>query len=280
MKILKLRSRHYPALLREIFDPPAQLYVEGETSAWERPCVAVVGTRRCTPYGEALAFEIGRELARAGVCVVSGLAFGIDAAAHQGALEAGGVTAGVVAQALPNLLPAKHRSLARAMVSKGGVILSEKAPGEKTYKGDYLVRNRIVAGLCQAIVVVEAGFPSGALNTAKHAREQNREVFAVPGRLTDPFSAGCNDLLAQGAHVFLKPQDVLDLLGLKTIPRRDFVLSELEKKLLLHLQGEALHASELAEKSAVDLSELYEILTHLEMQGVLRLSSDLRYTVC
>lgn len=279
MKTIKLSDENYPALLREIFDPPAVLYAEGHVAALSRPCVAVVGTRRCTPYGEAVAFEMGRELARAGVCVVSGLAFGIDAAAHRGALAGGGVTAAVIAQPLQDLMPVKHRTLAREMVEKGGLILSEKAPGMPSFKGDYLVRNRIVSGLSRAVVIVEAGFPSGALNTAKHAGEQGRDVFAVPGRVTDAMSAGCNDLIWKGAGVARSAKDVLDALELVSAVREVVVLEGLERRLVDLVREEPRHVGELAELCGVAFGELYETLSNLEMRGLVRMAADQRYAV-
>lgn len=279
MKTIKLSDENYPALLREIFDPPAILYAEGHVSALSRPCVAVVGTRRCTPYGEAVAFELGRDLARAGVCVVSGLAFGIDAAAHRGALAGGGVTVGVIAQPLQDLMPVKHRALAREMVEKGGLILSEKPAGAECFKSDYLVRNRIVSGLCKAVLVVEAPFKSGARNTATHALEQNREVFAVPGRVTDAMSAGCNDLLWKGAHVARTAADVLEVLGMTAAVREVMVLEGLDKRLVDLVREEPRHVGELAELCGVGFGELYEALSNLEMRGVVWMAPDQRYAV-
>lgn len=279
MKILKISESDYPALLREIFDPPGVLYAEGQPTALDRTCVAVVGTRRCTPYGEAMAFEMGRELARAGVCVVSGLAFGIDAAAHRGALAGGGVTAAVVAQGLDAIMPVKHRALAREMVEKGGLILSEKAAGMECYKVDYLIRNRIVAGLCKAVVVIEAPFKSGARNTANHALEQNRLVFAVPGRVTDMMSAGCNDLLWNGAHMARTAADVLGVLEMSVATRVEVALLGLEKQLVDLIREEPRHTGELAELCGVSFPELYEALSNLEMKSVVWMAPDQRYAV-
>jgi DNA processing protein len=279
MKTIKLSDGNYPALLREIFDPPGILYAEGHVGALAKTCVAVVGTRRCTPYGEAVAFEMGRELARAGVCVVSGLAFGIDAAAHRGALAGGGVTAAVIAQPLQDLMPVKHRALAREIVAGGGVILSEKAAGAECYKVDYLIRNRVISGLSRAVVIVEAGFPSGALNTAKHAGEQGRDVFAVPGRVTDLMSAGCNDLLWKGVGVARSAKDVLDALELVSAVREVVVLEGLEKRLVNLVREEPRHAGELAELCGVSFGELYEALSNLEMRGLVWMAPDQRYAV-
>lgn len=279
MKTIKLSDGNYPALLREIFDPPGILYAEGHVSAVAKTCVAVVGTRRCTPYGEAMAFEMGRELARAGVCVVSGLAFGIDAAAHRGALAGGGVTAAVIAQPLQELMPVKHRALAREIVAGGGVILSEKAAGAECYKVDYLIRNRIVSGLCKAVLVVEAPFKSGARNTATHALEQNREVFAVPGRITDLMSAGCNDLLWKGAHMARSAADVLEVLEMESVARVVVAFEGLEKRLVDLVREEPRHAGELAELCGVSFGELYEALSNLELRGLVWMAPDQRYVV-
>lgn len=278
--ILQKNAEAYPEQLAEIFSAPELLYVEGSPLAWQRPCVAIVGTRRCTPYGEAVAFELGEALARAGVCVVSGLAFGIDAAAHRGALAGGGATVGVIAQGIDSLQPAKHRALAASMIERGGAVVSEKPSGMHSFKLDYLIRNRIIAGMCAITVVVEAPYRSGALNTAKHALEEGREVFAVPGRLTDVMSQGANKLLQEGAHVFLTARDVLQELDLVAEPRVQVVLSELEERLLRFIQEEPRHIGELAELVRVPLGLLFETLSELEMKGLVWRAGDQRYAVC
>lgn len=286
MTSLRPSDSDFPSLLREIFDPPGILYVDGVSAAWDAPCVAMVGTRRATAYGESVAFEFARTLAAHGVCIVSGLAYGIDAAAHRGALEAGGKTVAVLATPLDEVSPTAHRKLARDIVENGGAVITEKAPGMETHKVDYLIRNRIIAGMCRATVVVEAGFPSGALNTANHALRESRDVFAVPGRITDLMSQGSNHLLAEGARLLSSPKEVLEFLkeaGAKITggsPGAMPILKGVESVVVDLLTGGPAHAGELMELSKAPPAELYEALSNLEMKGIVWLCADQRYALC
>ena len=208
----------FPARLRTIHDPPPGLFLRGSGSLrlFERPCVAVVGARACSPYGTAVAFELGRELARAGALVVSGLARGVDAAAHRGALEAG-ATAAVLGCGVDRDYPRAHATLAAAIAQRG-VIVSEYPPGAEPAPWRFPARNRVVAGLCDATVVVEARERSGALITADLALDEGREVLAVPGEITSLLSAGTNALLRLGATPVTCVGDVLAALGLDPSP--------------------------------------------------------------
>ena len=202
----------------------------------ERPkAVAIVGARRNTRYGEEAAYKMAYELAKHGVVVISGLAYGIDSIAHRGCLDAGGITVAVLGTPIDHIYPTAHKSLAKEIIDKGGAIISEYAPkntpvnhrhplapveyidsatGQRNYdpKASFLYRNRIVAGLADIVVVVEAAEKSGSLNTAAHALEQGKEVFAVPGNITNPYSQGCNKLIRQGANPYTEPGDLLRLL--------------------------------------------------------------------
>ena len=195
-----LRKRDLPLLLRAIHDPPARLYLRGEGDAelLARPAVAIVGARACSPYGAQVARMLGRELAAAGVVVVSGLARGIDGEAHRGALDARGHTVAVLGCGIDRDYPAAHMSLARSIAERS-LIVSEYEPGVEPAPWRFPARNRIIAGLCAVTVVVEARERSGALITADFALEEGREVFAVPGEITSALSAGANALLRLGA---------------------------------------------------------------------------------
>jgi len=227
-----------------------------------------------------VAFEFARTLAAHGVCIVSGLAYGIDAAAHRGALEAGGKTVAVLATPLDEVSPTAHRKLARDIVENGGAVITEKAPGMETHKVDYLIRNRIIAGMCRATVVVEAGFPSGALNTANHALRESRDVFAVPGRITDLMSQGSNHLLAEGARLLSSPKEVLEFLAMAQVARAVPILKGVESALVDLLTGGPMHAGELMELSKAPPAALYEALSNLEMKGIVWLCADQRYALC
>lgn len=180
----------------------------------ERPkTVAVVGSRHNTRYGEEVAYKLAYELAKRGVIIVSGLAYGIDSIAHRGCLDAGGTTVAVLGTPIDQIYPRNHLSLAAEIIEKGGAVMSEYAPGTKVFtKSSFLERNRLISGLSDIVVVVEAAERSGSLNTAAHALNQGREVFAVPGNITNPYSQGCNKLIAQGAYPYTEPNDILRLL--------------------------------------------------------------------
>lgn len=279
MEIQKLNilDGAYPELLRQIFDPPKVLYYWGNLGILERKRCAVVGTRRCTAYGESQAFRFAKELSEHGVCIVSGLAYGIDKAAHEGALLGEGGTIAVVAQGICELLPSGHRGLAEKIVEKGGLILSERADGEETYKGDYLVRNRIIAGLCEATVVIEAPFKSGARNTARHALDFNRDVMALPGRVCDEQSRGTNALIQEGARLLTNPQDAAEVLEVEWTVRKP-TLEGLAAEVFAELSKGPRSPAELGERFT-NLGELYGVLGELELRGLIRFTRELRYSL-
>ena len=201
----------YPALLREIHDPPIGLYFLGPYRFTDR-CVAIVGSRRCTLYGQATAKKLAAELARLGFCVVSGLARGIDTAAHQGALEVGGRTAAIVGCGLDIIYPPENYDLYRRIAETGAVV-SEFPFGRRADRQTFPIRNRVVAGLCEAIIVVETDASGGAMITAKFAADMGRQVFAVPGRIDQPSSRGCHQLIRDGATLLTSVDDVLEELN-------------------------------------------------------------------
>ena len=202
----------YPASLADLPDPPPVLWALGDAGAVAPPLVAIVGTRRCTAYGERVTKELARALARAGVSIVSGMARGIDAAAHEAALEAGGRTVAVLGTGADVAYPAVHRRL-HAAIARGGLLLSEAPPGRGATPGAFPRRNRIIAALAPVLVVVEAGVASGALITARVALDLGRTIAAVPGPIDVPQSAGTNELLRDGAVVIAAVADALALVG-------------------------------------------------------------------
>lgn len=215
-----LRRHELPPLLRAIHDPPRRLYLRGagDTEVLSRTAVAIVGARACSPYGAQAARMLGRELAAAGVVVVSGLARGVDGEAHRGALETDGHTVAVLGCGIDRNYPAGHAALAQAIAERS-LLVSEYEPGVEPSPWRFPARNRIVAGLCDATVVVEARERSGALITADFALDEGREVFAVPGEITSALSAGTNALLRLGATPLTNAADVLEALGLEVQPR-------------------------------------------------------------
>lgn len=209
---VSVRDAGYPPLLRELADAPLGLYRRGDYG-FDAPCVAIVGTRRTTLYGQATAKKLGHDLAKLGFCVVSGLARGIDTCAHEGALEAGGRTAAVLGNGIDIVYPPENLGLYRRIEDNGGVILTEFPFGRRADKQSFAMRNRIVAGMCRAIIVVESDVNGGSMITAKFAGEQGRLVFAVPGRIDQPSSAGCHQLIRDGATLLTSVDDVLSELN-------------------------------------------------------------------
>lgn len=205
------RDPRYPAALREIHDPPIGLYQKG-AYRWDRPGVAIVGSRKTTLYGQSVAKRFAGEFARAGFCVISGLARGIDTAAHEGAIEAGGPTAAVLGTGIDIIYPPENLELYRR-VEAAGAIVSEFPFGRRADRQSFAMRNRIVSGMCLAVVVIETDVDGGSMITAKFAGDQGRTVFAVPGRIDQPTSAGCHQLIRDGAVLCTSVDDVLEELG-------------------------------------------------------------------
>ena len=205
------RDPGYPKLLKEINDPPIGLYRRGRHE-FKEPCIAIVGSRRTTLYGQSIAKKLGGELARLGFCVVSGLARGIDTAAHEGALAAGGKTAAVLGTGIDLIYPPENLGLYRQL-EESGAILSEFPFGRRADKQSFAMRNRIVSGICEAVVVVESDVSGGAMITARFAGEQGRQLFAVPGRIDQNSSAGCHQLIRDGATLLTSVDDILSELN-------------------------------------------------------------------
>ncbi|MBK1734393.1 DNA-protecting protein DprA [Halorhodospira abdelmalekii] len=209
--LLTLGAPGYPPLLGEIPDPPPLLFVCGARAMLDRPQIAIVGSRHANAAGCELAYELARALTAAGWTVTSGLALGIDAAAHRGALDAGGTTHAVIATGPDRVYPARHRALREAIIaSDNGTVLGENPPGVGPRAGLFPRRNRLVSGLSHGVVVIQAGRQSGALITARCAAEQGREVFAVPGSIHDPLARGCHSLLREGAKLVESVHDILE----------------------------------------------------------------------
>jgi DNA processing protein len=265
---LRRRDAGFPALLGAIHDPPPALWVRGRGAdeILSEPSVAVVGARTCSAYGRAVARSLGRELAAAGLVVVSGMARGIDGEAHRGALEASGVTVAVLGCGIDRDYPAAHAELARRICERG-LVVSEYEPGVEPAPWRFPARNRIIAGLCGATVVVEARERSGALITADFALEEGREVLAVPGEITSALSAGTNGLLRLGATPVTCSEDVLEAYGIGPAePSADAApLGTAAESLLAQLRQGALTADELVRSSGVEPAQASAALLELEL---------------
>jgi DNA processing protein len=263
-----LRDPVFPQLLCAIHDPPPQLWLRGSGAVelLSHPAAAVVGARSCSSYGRSVARSLSRELAAAGIVVVSGMARGIDGEAHRGALEADGLTVAVLGCGIDRDYPAAHRELARRICARG-LVVSEYEPGVEPAPWRFPARNRIIAGLCEATVVVEARERSGALITADFALEEGRDVLAVPGEITSALSAGTNALLRLGATPVTRAGDVLELYGLETAAPSRASVGEAAQALLARLEDGALTADELARASGLEPAAAATALVELELAG-------------
>jgi DNA processing protein len=276
---LRRRDAGYPSLLAAIHDPPPSLYVRGAGSEaiLSAPAVAVVGARSCSAYGRSVTRSLARELAAAGLVVVSGMARGIDGEAHRGALEAG-VTVAVLGCGVDRDYPAAHAELARR-ICEHGLIVSEYEPGVEPAPWRFPARNRIIAGLCEATVVVEARERSGALITADFALDEGRDVLAVPGEITSSLSAGTNALIRLGAVPVTCAGDILELFHLDPAAPESAPLPPAAAALLERLRDGAMTADELVRASGVDPAAASAALVELELErrvaledGVFRVS--------
>lgn len=262
----------YPPLLREIADPPWVIYYRGDLQMLERPSIAIVGTRSPTVYGKKVAFDFAQQLSAAGVCVVSGLARGIDSCAHRGALTQHGGTAAVLGCGADTVYPPENASL-WADIEEKGVVLTEYPIGTKLHPGLFPQRNRIISGLCLGTVVVEAAGKSGSLITADQALEQSRDVFAVPGPITSPKSAGTLELIRQGAKMAASAEHILEeysnlMPHTRKIVRdsaadADISVTEDERKLLQYMTATEVTFDELMTLSGFEFGHLHSVLLNL-----------------
>ena len=278
--ILVVNDPAYPRVLQEIPDPPAVLFVRGEITADDALAVAIVGSRHATQYGKMQAERLAGALARAGMTVVSGLARGIDGAAHRGALSAGGRTIAVLGSGVLNIYPPEHVQLADE-VSASGAVISEMPPHFAPIGGSFPQRNRIITGLSMGVIVVEAAERSGALISARHAMEQNREVFAVPGRVDSRMSRGCHRLLRDGAKLVESIDDVLEELGPLVEPMQqadgtevhhpaELQLNEIERAILAAIDTEPTPLDTVATASGLPIHQVLAAVSVLEMRHLVR----------
>jgi len=290
VRLLAPTDADFPASLREIPQSPSLMMIRGTLDRRDAYAVAIVGSRHCTDYGRRIAADLSRGLAARGVTVISGLARGIDATAHAAALGVGGRTIAVLASGLGNVYPPEHLPLAE-QIAGSGALLSE-APLDGPPIGElFPKRNRIISGLARGVVVVEAAERSGALSTAFHAVEQSREVFAVPGRVSDNASAGCNALIRRGAVLVRSVDDIIEHLGPIDLPALDPRsetdsavatptppnLNELEQKLWQALSVEPIDLDALLEKTGLSAAQASSTLLILEMRRLVARQAGNRY---
>ena len=259
----------YPGSLAEIPQPPHVLYCLGEPDFDSLPAVAIVGTRRATRYGLETAYSLAADLASRGILIVSGLALGIDSRAHQGAVDAGGKTVAVLGSGVENIHPLQNKTLAEKIIAGHGAVVSEFPPLYPPDKWTFPQRNRIIAGMSRAVIVIEAPEKSGALITARMALDYNRDVGAVPGEINSVNSRGTNLLLKIGAAVIRSADDVLELIGVES-KSTDLDKMDDAAQHLLDLLEKTSDRDVILEKSGLEPSELYQQLTLLEMAGKIK----------
>ncbi len=281
IKILTWMDEAYPTRLKEIDQPPPVLYIRGDYLMDDLFAVAIVGTRKITPYGRQVTEEIASYLASNGITVVSGLARGVDAVAHQAALKAGGRTIAVLGSGVDKIYPPEHRGLAEQMMTCGAVI-SDYAVGTPPDASNFPPRNRIISGLSLAVVVIEAAETSGALITAEFAAAQGREIFAVPGSILAPQSKGTNRLIRNGAQPLLTPVDLMQALDLTRMDkqksaRKILPSNEIEALVLKALGSEPLHVDEIRNQADLPIEKISAALTMMELKGMVRQVGGMNY---
>ena len=273
--IITFNDTNYPSQLKEIADPPPVLFIRGNPDLLSLPQIAIVGSRNPSTLGEETAFSFAKTLSQYGFVITSGLALGIDAASHRGAINAKGYTIAVAGTGLDRVYPARHKELATEIVNTG-VMISEFPPGTTAKANHFPRRNRIISGLCQGLLVVEAAKQSGSLITARMALEQNREVFAIPGSIHNPLARGCNALIREGAKLVETTQDILEELNLyyqqddKTPSFTMQSTLDLEQQTLLNrVMFSPTSIDRLVENTGESVEVLSSMLLILELQGYL-----------
>lgn len=272
-KKLTLSSPSFPEMLRSIPSAPKQLYTTAANlpELLAKPRVAIIGSRNVTPYGKEVTLRLSEELARQGVVIVSGLALGVDSLAHQAALDAGGTTIAVLPGPIEKIYPASHFHLAMQIVKQGGALISEYPAGTPIFKQNFIARNRLIAGLADAVLITEAAEKSGSLHTARFALEQGRDVLAVPGNITSPNSVGANNLIKAGAFPVTGPDDVLRIIGIEPAEPREVKGRTAEEDLLLGLLQDGItDGEELLARSGLAVPVFNQTLTMLEISGKIR----------
>lgn len=268
ISFVSLEQQSYPRRLRRLYDPPYGLYYIGRLPGEDVYTAGIVGGRACSPYGKETAMRTGKCLAANGAAIISGMARGIDGYGHQGALDGGGATYAVLGCGVNIVYPPEHAALYEQIVARGG-ILSEYAPDVAPRPGFFPMRNRIIAGLSDVMLIIEAKEKSGSLITADCALELGKDIYAVPGRITDPLSAGCNRLIRQGAGILLSPEELVSELGILN-EKNKLPLEKSERLVYSCLDLLPKSLEKISEETALDIATLAEILFTLEERGMVQ----------
>jgi DNA processing protein len=284
MKINKISpdENDFTKILTSVNPKPQALYYIGTLPNKRQPTITIVGTRKPTKYGQEVTHTLAYELAKRGVVIVSGLALGIDGIAHRAALEAGGTTLAVLANGLSQITPRTHRQLGIDILAAGGAILSEYEPGVAPAKFRFLERNRLVSGLSDGVLITEAAARSGTLSTAARALEQGKDVFVVPGNITSPLSAGCNQLIRSGAIPVTRVEDILEVIMPHEIENQVKLSlgdNEAQATLIELLQSGIRDGEEIQQRSGLEASVFSTELTMLEINGIVRALGSNQWTL-
>jgi len=272
MQRVFFNDKDYPLRLKKIPDPPKQLYIEGNLSVINFP-LAVVGTRKISDYGRQTTEYFVKDLVRAGITIVSGLALGVDGLAHRIALENNGRTIAILGSGLNHIYPTAHKKLAEKILIAGGALISEYPPETPPYKSNFPARNRIISGLSLGVLVVEAPKNSGALITADFALKQKRKIFVVPGRIYDKNSQGTNELIKKGAQLVSESKDILKILNIKPILQKTEITRNLlseEKMILEILTKEPTSIDKITQKTKMPVGVTLSLLTQMEIKGLIK----------
>lgn len=283
IRLVSIHDDEYPPALRFLTDPPVYLFVKGTIPDANKHHLAVVGSRQCSDYGRTVARMLSTDLARGGIVIVSGLAYGIDEAAHRGTIEAGGQTVAVLGSGLLGVDNPRHDELIDDIVACNGAVMSEFPLSAPPLGHHFPIRNRIVSGISRATLLIEAALPSGSMITARAAIDQNRDVFAVPGPITSPTSAGTNALLKDGAHLITEARDIFELFGM-SVPKASTATatlpngrSDAEIALYAVLTAEPLHIDDIATRAGLSAIDASVAATQLELLGCIRDVGGKRY---
>lgn len=274
IKIVTLRSQIYPALLKEIDSSPIVLYCKGNLDLLKSECLAVVGTRRATKYGKDIGGKIIKDLASENITIVSGLAEGIDTVAHNTCLEVNGKTIAVLGGGFLNIYPSSNIGLAKKIIEKGGLLITEYKPNEQALTFHFPIRNRIIAGLSKAVFIVEATENSGSMHTKNYALDYNRDVFALPARANDIYSVGCNKIIKNGqARMVLDSQDIIEYFGKdykNQVNNKVLQLTYEEQMIYDTLIGHEKHFDEISKITKIETKVLLTLLMRLELKGIIQ----------
>lgn len=274
IRIVTIKSDAYPKLLKETLSPPAVLYCRGDISLLKTTCVAVVGTRRMSKYGKEITYKFSSEIANAGITIVSGLADGVDSEAHKACLDAKGKTIAVLGSGINNCYPATNQPLYNRILDNGGLIISEYKPNEKVMPYHFPARNRIIAGLSKGVLISEATEKSGSMHTKEYALENNRDLYVVPGRITDIYSKGCNAVIKNCQSVMcLSPEEIINAYGkeISTTNNTTIVQANMDEQIILDiLKTDEVHYDEILKLSGMEPKTLNTLLMRMELRGIIK----------